>query len=160
MSRGSREEGCFRGFILGFLGRVISPEFTTSLRWAYLYGLPFTFIKYYNISYMPINSNSNINPHTNPRLHPLSLLLLLTSYLQTAHSQDRFNTSICTTFHLNSLYYTLNADYSNSNKIRGSYIYNYCQEVEYYCEPTRTVVWGSLINKLDTGCYGYQQYAI
>lgn len=91
-----------------------------------------------------------------------TLLLVLTISAETP-----YNTSICSTFTLEGVYYKLNNDPSSTNEFdswstltdsdieTSAYIFNYCHEVEYYCESKSLVVSGSLIAK--STCDEYTQ---
>lgn len=41
--------------------------------------------------------------------------------------------------------------------VRDNLVYNYCEEVEHYCEASHQVVRGSLISKFAIGCFEYVQ---
>ena len=52
------------------------------------------------------------------------ILTIITTLLTLNCSE--YNTSVCNTFWLNGVYYTVNADYSNKNVVKDNLIYNYC----------------------------------
>lgn len=59
------------------------------------------------------------------------------------------------------MYYTLNTNYSNDNKKEGTnVIYNFCQQVEYYCINNHNVINGSLVKISNLGCFAYTQSSI
>lgn len=111
-----RFDVCFWGRSFVFFGRVMSPECIISLRWGYLLGLPFAFILlcYIYIYYKMIKIQ------TNRQFLSLPLLFLLLPICLST------NISICNTFRMAGVYYTINSDHSNNNTKTNNLIYNYC----------------------------------
>lgn len=69
-----------------------------------------------------------------------------------------YNVSICDQFNLNGVYYTINANYDNQNQMENNLIYNFCNQIEQYCNASYQVVTGSMVKFYGAdGCYPYMQ---
>lgn len=96
--------------------------------------------------------------YKNMNSKPTYIITKLIPIILASISVTCFNDSICNMFWYEGVYFTINTDYTDNNRQSNNMIYNYCHELEYYCQVSHRVVNGSLIKIYpNVGCYAYKQ---
>lgn len=99
---------------------------------------------------------------------PYSLGVLILVSLLTTQAYTQFNTSICGYIEMNDLFYFINSYQSDINVQKPApsdplktHIYNYCHELEYWCQKDNTIVTGHLVEVDQLGnCKVYRQQLV